>query len=303
MSKPRPGERLWLDQPDARERAASTAPDPEIARHALELIEHGYTVIRSGLTQAACQEALRSFEEWCTERPADVASRRGANGYLPRLVNLHLVATPVARLFTTAERALAIQDFCFGYRTALYTSLFYERGSAQTSHRDIPYFRTEPIGFYFGMWVALEPIEADNGPLFVIDRGHRIPYVDPHSIGAKRFAAGEPIPSISLELWRDYQNQVASLCAEAGLGTTKLLLDRGDVVLWHPLAPHGGAAIADPHRTRLSIVFHTTPEGVPVYQGDVFFDRSASPAPEPSWSYRELDGRKIADLSGGAHFG
>jgi phytanoyl-CoA hydroxylase len=65
----------------------------------------------------------------------------------------------------------------------------------------------------------------------------------------------------------------------------KLLMNAGDAVIWHPQLPHGGTVINAPDRTRYSLVFHTTPEGVPVYHQDVFF-RPNRQAPEtPTWGY------------------
>ena len=41
----------------------------------------------------------------------------------------------------------------------------------------------------------------------------------------------------------------------------------------------------------MSIVFPTTPGGVPVYQGDVFFDGNASPSRISPYDYKSADGR------------
>lgn len=278
------------------------APTAEVEHHALELIDRGFTVVRGAMPAGACDDAVGAFERWCAERPEYAESHQGDDGHYPRLVNLHLVAPEVARLFSSNERALAVQDFCFGFRTALYTSLFFEHGTEQPVHRDIPYFRTEPNGFYFGMWIALEEVGGENGPLVVVERGHRLGEIDAEAIGRKHFEIGSETPPVSLPLWRDYQARLRRQIEQAGLEEVELTLEKGDTVLWHPLAPHGGAPIVDSERTRFSVVFHTTPENVPVYQGDVFFNASARPSPDPIWRYRQLDGRWLADVEAEAHF-
>jgi ectoine hydroxylase-related dioxygenase (phytanoyl-CoA dioxygenase family) len=299
--RPDAGEVLWLDLPGARERAAGAATK-EVERHAVELIDHGFTVIRGAVSAADCDSAVNAFQHWCTERPEYSAAHRDEDGHYPRLVNLHLAAPEVSGLFTGNERALEVQDFCFGFRAALYTSLFFERGTAQPIHRDIPYFRTEPSGFYFGVWTALENVDHDNGPLRVVDGGHRLPAIDAGAIGRRHFSSAADIPEISLDLWREYQGHVQTSCEQARLEVVELMMEKGDTVLWHPLTPHGGAPIRDPARTRFSVVFHTTPESVPVYQGDVFFNASAQPSPDPIWRYRRLQDRFAADLGADAHF-
>jgi len=88
----------------------------------------------------------------------------------------------VEEVFLSSTRALRIQDALFGAPTSLYTSLFFMRGSNQPLHRDIPQFTTVPQNHYFGMWVALEDADEDNGPLTLIRGGHRVPWVDPHEL-------------------------------------------------------------------------------------------------------------------------
>ncbi len=82
------------------------------------------------------------------------------------------------KLFTENKAALEFQDLLYQQETVLYTSLFYERGSAQDLHRDTPYFSTRPEYRYFGMWVALEDVDAQNGPLMVAPGGHLLDELD-----------------------------------------------------------------------------------------------------------------------------
>lgn len=53
----------------------------------------------------------------------------------------------------------------------------------------------------------------------------------------------------------------------------------------------------------MNIVFHTVPEGVPVYQDDVFFDGESLPSPYSLWNYESANGRLVAITSKTAHFG
>ena len=103
------------------------------------------------------------------------------------------------------------------------------------------------------------------------------------------------IPPMSNELWIDYQDEVARRVVEKRLTKKKIYVKKGDVILWHPLAPHGGASINDPSRTRLSFVLHTTPKGVPVFHMDVFFDPSRQVQKHARWTYSNFEGRAIAE--------
>ena len=299
-----PRERIWIDRPDALERAKREAPTAEVGSHAIELIENGYTVIPGCVPPRDREAAVNGFRSWCERRFKEVSKYRAElKKRIPRIINLHSEVPEVLRLFSNNERALAVQDFCFGYSASAYTSLFYETGSEQSLHRDVPYFRTEPENFFFGMWVALEDVDLDNGPLLIVPGSHRLRPIDPHTLGAARRRRGLDIPPICAELWSEYQALVQERCRQANLSVARQLqVFGGDVILWHPLAFHGGKSISDPGRTRMSIVFHTTPKGVPVYQGDVFFDGNSSPSRTSPFSYKSENGRFFV-LHKGASFG
>ena len=292
-TEPAPGERIRIDLPDALERAKQEAPTPEIRSHAIDLIENGYTVIPGCVPPRDREAAVTGFRSWCERRSEVVLKHRAEQGRLPRIMNLHCDVPELLPLFSHNERALAVQDFCFGYRTSAYTSLFYETGSQQSLHRDVPYFCTEPEHFFFGMWVALEDVDLDNGPLLIVPGSHRLQSADPHALGAARRRRGLDIPPVCRELWNEYQTSVQERCRQAKLSAGPLQVSAGDTVVWHPLAFHGGTSISDPGRTRMSIVFHTTPEGVPVYQGDVFFDGNASPSRTSLYDYKSMSGRSF----------
>jgi ectoine hydroxylase-related dioxygenase (phytanoyl-CoA dioxygenase family) len=297
-ARPAPDQKVWIDEPDAMARLASAPWPQRVKEHVGAIIQRGYTVIPGAVGRDRCVAAIQSFRDWCEANPAAAAERRDEHGHYPRFVNFHAASEPVLSLFTENAPALEVQDACFGFRTQLYTSLFYERGSAQPMHRDAPYFRTVPENFYLGMWVALEDVDMDNGPLMVHPGGHRVPFVDPVETTRRYHADPGQAPAISAELWNDYQGRVVAACQAQKLETEYLTVKAGDTVLWHPLAPHGGAEIKDLARTRFSTVFHTVPEHVPVYQADLFFNPGKQVSPDPSWGMRRHGDRLIADLPG-----
>ena len=90
-----------------------------------------------------------------------------------RIVNLHSKLSSAKPLFSS-NTALATTDYFFDESTTLYTSLFFERGSGQDCHRDTPYFWTNPGYGYFGVWLALEDVKPDAGPLIVVPKSHKI---------------------------------------------------------------------------------------------------------------------------------
>jgi ectoine hydroxylase-related dioxygenase (phytanoyl-CoA dioxygenase family) len=217
-------------------------------------------------------------------------------GHLQRVVNLHLAIKELADLFATNAPALAICDDFLGAETALYTSLYFERGSEQTLHRDTPYFCTKPRGKYLGLWLALDDVDEDNGPLRLVPKSHLLPPLDLNAMRIEVFGGG-PIPPISQEGWNRYQSEVQHQCDERGMKPIDVHVSRGDAIIWHPETFHGGAPHNVKRRSRRSLVAHVTPIGVPVYHMDVFFDSERRVSDHASWSYLSHgNGRKIAEF-------
>src|SRR5262245_11803096 len=261
----------WFMQPDAREVALSRLCPPGVRPIANEFLEKGFAVIPGGASDALCDHLVERFRTFERVHADKLAPFRLADGHWPRLVNIHLSMPELFDLFSQTTLAMGLQDFLLGTETCLYTSLFYERGSTQPLHRDTPYFCTRPEYRYFGMWVALEDVDEDNGPLMVMEGGHLLPELDRAAIAREVLGEGAAIPPDSMPLFDTYQKRVADQGHAVGLKVYNVPVRKGSTIIWHPQLPHGGAPIRDVKRTRFSFVMHTTPEGAAVYHQHAFF--------------------------------
>jgi phytanoyl-CoA hydroxylase len=276
---------------------------PLVKHHALAVVLFGYTVIRNCFAPSHCNSVIARFRQFEAANQHIFAPHRDDNGHLPRVVNLHLAMPELISLFSLNTVLLAVQDLLFGRPTSLYTSLFYERGSQQQPHRDTPVFCTRPEYLYFGNTVYLEAAGDENGCLEVIEGGHTVGELDREALARARYGSLDDIPQLDNDIWIEYQRRVTDRCDRLNLARRLVAVEAGDAVIWHPQLPHGGSAIRDASRTRLSFVFHTTPVGVPVYHQHAFFHPSA-PMPETAaWDYRWVDGRAIADHRNGIALG
>ncbi|ULU25205.1 phytanoyl-CoA dioxygenase family protein [Dyella terrae] len=266
------------------------ALDSEIRKHAENLINNGFTIIKQSMPRERCKALIEHFKAFASANADKFQQFLDADGHYPRIVNLHAAMPELFELFAKNTVAYKVQEAMFGAKPSLYTSLFYERGSAQPTHRDTPLFSTKPEYFYFGVWVALEDANEVNGALQVYPGGHKMPELDRESIAIKRLGSLDDLPAMSNDLWLDYQGEVVRQCKDAGLNLELLCVEAGDTVIWHPQLPHGGGSIQDMSKSRFSFVMHTTPIGVPVYHQDKFFNPQA-PAPiDAHWQYEEVDG-------------
>lgn len=292
---------LFLQPDAARIISAMTLP-PLVRQHALEVVEKGYTLIKGAMSPEACAEAIADFRKFEAANEVIFAANRNENGHYARIVNLHTAMPDLLKLFTENKVWLAVQDVLFGAPTALYTSLFYEVGSQQPMHRDTPVFATRPEYLYFGTTVYLEPAGDDNGCLEVMEGGHRLEELDREAMALVRYGSMSKLPDLDDGIWNEYQESVVSQGLARGLTVKRLHAEPGDSLIWHPQLPHGGTPIVDRTRTRFSLVMHNTPVGVPVYHQRAFFNPDAKLPETAAWSYREVDGRQIADFRHGVSF-
>ena len=267
---------------------------------ALESFERdGYCLFRNAVDPALCDEVVADYNRFLTDNADVAADHVDQLGRHLRLVNFHLASDAAMRMGATT-RPLAFLDAAFAARAGIYSSLFFEYSTEQIVHRDSPFFETIPRNLYAGMWFALEDIDPRSGPLFVHAGGQLID-CEPDAATAEarqRFPdlEGDALVGAALDIY--YRN--IHDAANARAAPTQLPIRKGDAVVWHALAPHGGAPAVDRSLTRRSMVFHCTPEDVQVYQQSVFFLHDGKPLP-PRYGYMTSHGRQVA-RSGGTAF-
>lgn len=279
----------WFDSEGFMQSVASSALTEEEKSWCEDFARDGFIVCKNSVPEELCDEAIAAFNGWHDRNERALSQFRNEQGKLERIINIHSRLKVFNKLFSE-NKLTNVQDFLFRDETVLYTSLFFERGSAQDIHRDLPLFWTNPAYHYFGVWVALEDVNEDNGPLLVYEGGHKIPAIDRGAIGKKFYSDLSKIPSLSEDVWKEYQSQVVKHSEELGLKKREVHVKKGDTILWHPLLPHGGKHIIDFAKTRKSFVMHTTPKDVPVFHSNVFFNPEAEVGSIAPWRTEIIEG-------------
>jgi len=125
-------------------------------------------------------------------------------------------------------------------------SLNFERGSQQDFHIDTWYMPPPVEGRMVVASIAIDDVDADNGPMVYYPGSHRIP---PY-----RFSDGRlnEIREESPQCMAYLQREIAS----RGLKEVEFRGKSGDVLLWHAQLLHGGRPIRDMAKTRSSLVVH-----------------------------------------------
>ncbi len=66
-----------------------------------------------------------------------------------------------------------------------FQTLNFPVGTQQKTHSDMVHFNSIPHRFMCGVWVAMEDITPDNGPLHYYPGSHKLPFYDMIDLGVK----------------------------------------------------------------------------------------------------------------------
>jgi hypothetical protein len=102
-----------------------------------------------------------------------------------------------------------------------------------------------------GVWVALEDIDANNGPLHYYPGSHKLPVFDLNDLGITGSYQNKPYDTYHI-----YQEFLQSLILEKGLKKVELYVKKGQALIWAANLLHGGSPVLDKNRTRYSQVTH-----------------------------------------------
>jgi len=148
-------------------------------------------------------------------------------------------------------KLMHIIDLLMGKRMELFQSINFLTGSEQRTHSDSVHMSTFPYGNIIAAWIALEPTNANNGPLHYYPGSHKLPYVvnrDYGNAGSPLFLGDKP--------YSVYEDKIASILTEHNYERKLLFAEPGDVLLWHSNLLHGGEPHHDNAKTRKSLVTH-----------------------------------------------
>jgi len=160
------------------------------------------------------------------------------------------IIDPDVRSLAANRELLDLLSRLYGRRAFPFQTLNFDVGTQQALHTDAVHFSSIPQRFMCGVWVALEDVRAEAGPLQYVPGTHRLPIMDNSQIGRHGF--GHPLDSAQLP-FQDVWNTLAGL---PGMQPEPFLARKGQALIWCANLLHGGMPQLDPALTRWSQVTH-----------------------------------------------
>jgi ectoine hydroxylase-related dioxygenase (phytanoyl-CoA dioxygenase family) len=137
----------------------------------------------------------------------------------------------------------------YGRRAWPFQTLNFPTGSQQHFHSDSIHFSSMPERFMCGVWVALEDVDQENGPLVYYPGSHKWPVYTSEHIARAVTDDKAPTQGIFEPMWRE-------LIEASGIAPKYFHAKKGQALIWAANLMHGGARQKDAKRTRWSQVTH-----------------------------------------------
>jgi hypothetical protein len=175
----------------------------------------------------------------------------------PRHRDMNVKVLELHAHFESARRVLfasPILDFLrllFEDEPVAFQSLYFRLGSEQPMHQDTAYVQVKSPLEMVGVWVALEDVSLDSGPLAYYPGSHLF---EEWLWDGQGRAMPESHPDHDAYLQSLHQQAAAR-----GIEPEVFRPKKGDALVWHADLAHGGMPRLDREATRTSLVAHYCP--------------------------------------------
>ncbi len=147
------------------------------------------------------------------------------------------------------ENVLNLLESLYGRKAIPFQTLNFPMGTQQHFHSDAIHFSSTPERYMCGVWVALEDIEIDAGPLEYYPGSHKWPIYNNEHVGISI----NPKNKINQTFYHDTWQQLVDT---TGVEKQTFLAKKGDALIWCANLLHGGALQTNLNKTRWSQVTH-----------------------------------------------
>jgi hypothetical protein len=226
-----------------------SATDPETLRVARDLHEQGFAVLDfpdpdiDAIADTIRRELHDTFDWdfWREQGHRQGISLRAQDAWRTSESVRRLACNPVM---------LELLGRLYGRRAWPFQTLNFPVGTQQHYHTDSIHFSSVPERFMCGVWVALEDIGEDNGPLVYYPGSHKWPIYTSEHIGQSLTDKGRtPTQAIFEPAWR-------ALVEASGIAPRHFTAKKGQALIWAANLMHGGSPQKDASLTRWSQVTH-----------------------------------------------
>jgi len=201
--------------------------------------DDGYVIVDFGFTQQQIDELIETLHPYYNPEHLQ------APAFGARIQDAWKFVKPSHELATNANVLSALEQL-FGRKPLPFQTLNFPVGTQQATHSDTIHFNSLPSGYMAGVWVALEDIDEDNGPLKYYPGTHKLSEITMEDAGLEPGYHNYP----------QYEAFIAKHLESLGVEPAYGYMPKGHALIWHANLLHGGSKQNDHRRTRHSQVTH-----------------------------------------------
>jgi hypothetical protein len=217
-------------------------------RVALELNQRGFAVI--DFPDDELDQRIERIKAYLAPRfDVDLADPAAFKGSGLRVQDAWAYNEDI-RAIASNSGVLKLLAKLYGRKAFPFQTLNFPVGTAQHLHSDSIHFSSLPERFMCGVWLAMEDVHADAGPLTYLPGSHKWPILSNAMIGRRGFESPRERAQTPFEEAWD------ALVEHSGKFQETFLARKGQALIWAANLLHGGGARNDPTRTRWSQVTH-----------------------------------------------
>lgn len=237
----------WVDSPFFDAQLEACDASDEYKRIARQLSNDGYAVLEDFLDPESVDAVLSDYPKMF-----GVELDPSSWDHRPDRRQDSFEEYPSVRQLACHPRILDLLEFLYKRTPIPFQTLNFMVGTEQTVHADSIHFSALPSGFMCGVWVALEDITEDNGPLIYYRGSHKLPEICLEHLGLWPYDHTEELGA-NYELFEDY---VRAIVKTGRFEEQRLLCKKGTGLIWASNLLHGGTPIEKPDTSRMSQVTH-----------------------------------------------
>ena len=215
----------------------------EIREHLLPWSENGYVIIPKFYSEEKVDEINSEIQRL-------IDSNKANWRYRNKIMFSHKISEIIDKV-GNSDLMHKVLKTLLGKPVKLFQSINFITGSNQRTHSDSIHMTTFPYGNLIAVWVALEDITEDSGPLHYYTGSHKWPYLMNKDFGN----SGNAI-SLGKMSYEKYEDKIEEIVSKSDYERKNFLAKKGDILIWHANLLHGGNPVTNTESTRKSMVFH-----------------------------------------------
>jgi hypothetical protein len=233
----------WTESPFFEKELDESALSPEDKAFVKSFADNGYAIIDPQLDDSLIASVKESLAPRFARLDTDL-----------RIQDAWKFNDNVRRI-AVSETVLARLRLLYQREPIPFQTLNFLVGTQQDTHSDMVHFNSIPQRFMCGVWVALEDVSLDQGPLHYYPGSHKLPFYDMIDLGVKASDNIETKKAMMVYA-KEYTNFIKDVIRALGLKKEALAIKKGQAMIWSANLLHGGEKINIPGSTRHSQVTH-----------------------------------------------